>query len=98
MQDTRIFSPTSVSFWLYISKSYRGVRCLICITVQDDAAPVHAKLTHELSLRRLQSTFCTAQLELGGDPVEEFFDSRPPNGLEVFDNGSCLGRHAIFGQ
>ncbi len=31
---------------IYISKSYRGVRFSICITVHDHAQLIHAKLTH----------------------------------------------------
>jgi hypothetical protein len=43
--DTRIFSRELVRLRLYISMSYRGARCPICSTMQDDVAPVHAKLT-----------------------------------------------------
>ena len=44
--DTRIFSRELGRLGLYISKSYRGVRCPIRSTVQDCAQLIHAKLTH----------------------------------------------------
>jgi hypothetical protein len=54
--DTRIFSRELVRLRLYISKSYRGVRCPICMTMQDDAELVHANLTHQfLSLEAAEN-------------------------------------------
>ena len=44
--DTRIFSLSAGCLWLYLSVSYRGVRCLVCITVHNDAQLIHANLTH----------------------------------------------------
>jgi hypothetical protein len=44
-RDTRIFSRDSERLRLYFSKSYRDVRYLICMAMQDDAEQVHAKLT-----------------------------------------------------
>ena len=46
IENTRIISPVSIGVWPYISISYRGVRCPICSTMQDDAQLVHAKFTH----------------------------------------------------
>ena len=46
--DTRIFSREQDRLGLYISKSYRGVGCSICSTMQDCAQLVHAKLTQGL--------------------------------------------------
>ena len=43
--DTRIFSREVEQLWLGISMSYRGVRCQVCTTMQDDAGLVHAKVT-----------------------------------------------------
>jgi hypothetical protein len=37
---------TVKSLRLNLSVSYRGVRCLICIAVRDDAQLSHANLTH----------------------------------------------------
>ena len=48
--DTRIFSRQLDRLGLCISMSYRGVRCPICITMQDCAQPIHAKLTRTGSL------------------------------------------------
>ena len=45
--DTRIFSRELDCLRRYISKSYRGVRCPICSTMQDDAELVHAEFTHD---------------------------------------------------
>jgi hypothetical protein len=53
--DTQIFSRELVRLRLCISKSYRGARCPICITVQDDTAPVHAKFTHRM--RAMQENY-----------------------------------------
>ena len=46
--DTRIFSRVMDRLRLYISKSYRGVRCPICTTMHNDAELVHAKFTQHL--------------------------------------------------
>ena len=46
--DTRIFSREQGRFRLYISKSYRGIRCLNCITVHNDAQLIYANLTHPI--------------------------------------------------
>ncbi len=47
--DTRIFSREQDRLRLYISKSCRGVRCLICSTVHNRAQLIHAKLTLKIS-------------------------------------------------
>ena len=44
--DTRIFRTLSSWFCFYISTSYRGVRCSICITTHDDVQLFHANITH----------------------------------------------------
>jgi len=48
IENTRIFSRVQDRSRLYISKSYRGVRCPICRTMQHCAQLVHAKLTHKI--------------------------------------------------
>ena len=45
MRDTRIFRTSAGALRPYYSVSYRGVRCLICSTMQDDTELVHAKFT-----------------------------------------------------
>ncbi len=45
IENTRIFSRESGRLKLYISKSYRSVRCLNCITAHNDAQQIHAKFT-----------------------------------------------------
>ena len=46
--DTRIFSRAQDRLGLYISKSYRGVRCPICSTMHNYAELVHAEFTQYL--------------------------------------------------
>jgi len=50
MRDTRIFSRDLDRLRLYISESYRGVRCPICSTAHDDARLIHSNLTQHFSL------------------------------------------------
>jgi hypothetical protein len=54
--DTRIFSRGWDRLRLYISKSYRGVRCAICITVHIDAQLIHAKPTNSNLLNGRRNT------------------------------------------
>ena len=48
-EQYRLFSRAQDRLRPYISKSYRGARCAICITMQDSAQLVHAKFTHWLT-------------------------------------------------
>ena len=52
LRDTRIFSLAVDVFWLYLSVSYWGARCPICITVHNGAQLIHANFTHKLSRRK----------------------------------------------
>ena len=54
---TRIFSRELDRPWLYISISYRGVRCLICTTAHNDAQPIHAKLPQSMIFNLLSNQF-----------------------------------------
>ena len=63
--DTRIFSRAPDRFWSYISSSYRGVRCLICSTMHDNAEPVYAKFTRRLVWRKDRFTMQLFAVEVG---------------------------------
>jgi hypothetical protein len=51
----RIFSRVQDRLRLYFSKNYRGVRCRICTTMQNNAQLSHARITHCAKVFRYQS-------------------------------------------
>jgi hypothetical protein len=53
--NTRIFRTLGDLFGLYLSTSYRGVRCLNCSTMHNDAQLIHANLTHRVFRSRLSN-------------------------------------------
>ena len=86
--DTRIFSRGKDRLRLYISKGYRGVRCLICITMQDCAQLIHAKLTHTSYIRQ---RFFAAEKTTPHDSSEFGHIFVRPKGLEFKHTKSRVG-------